>query len=56
MKKTTWDIIILHMCNIKKTLKLEGPFLWMGFNCLKARAISRKNFEKIKNFEKLKKA
>ena len=29
---------------IKKTLKLYGPFLWMGFNCLKARATSRRQF------------
>ena len=27
---------------IKK--KLYGPFLWMGFNCLKARATSRRQF------------
>ena len=29
---------------IKKTLKLYGPFLWMGLNCLKARATSRRQF------------
>ena len=23
---------------------LYGPFLWMGFNCLKARATSRRQF------------
>ena len=28
----------------KKKKKLSGPFLWMGFNCLKARATSRKQF------------
>ena len=29
----------------KKNLKkLYGPFLWMGFNCLKARATSRRQF------------
>ena len=29
----------------KKTFKkLYGPFLWMGFNCLKARATSRRQF------------
>ena len=28
----------------KKNFKLYGPFLWMGFNCLKARATSRKQF------------
>ena len=30
-------------CN-KKKKKLYGPFLWMGFNCLKARATSRRQF------------
>ena len=25
-------------------LKLYGPFLWMGFNCLKATATSRREF------------
>ena len=29
--------------NNKKN-KLYGPFLWMGFNCLKARATSRRQF------------
>ena len=24
--------------------KLYGPFLWMGFNCLKARATTRRQF------------
>ena len=36
-----------HMSNTKqerqkiqiKLKKLDGPFLWMGFNCLKARAV-----------------
>ena len=28
----------------KKKNKLYGPFLWMGFNCLKARATSRRQF------------
>ena len=28
----------------KKTSKLYGPLLWMGFNCLKARATLRKQF------------
>ena len=27
-----------------KTFKLYGPFLWMGFNCLKATATSRRQF------------
>ena len=31
----------------KKKKKLYGPFLWMGFNCLKARATSRR-FHKLK--------
>ena len=26
------------------TLKLYGPFLWIGFNCLKASATSRRQF------------
>ena len=29
--------------NLKKT-KLYGPFLWMGFNCLKATATLRRQF------------
>ena len=29
---------------LKKTFKLYGPFFWMGFNCLKARATSRRQF------------
>ena len=29
---------------LKKTLKLYGLFLWMEFNCLKARATSRMQF------------
>ena len=28
----------------KKKKKTLGPFLWMGFNCLKARATSRRQF------------
>ena len=28
----------------KNFKKLYGPFLWMGFNCLKARATSRRQF------------
>ena len=28
----------------KKKKKLYGPFLWMGFNCLKATATSRRQF------------
>ena len=34
-----------HTILVLKTLKnLHGPFLWMGFNCLKARATLRKYF------------
>ena len=29
---------------LKKLLKLYGPFLWTGFNCLKATATSRRQF------------
>ena len=32
----------LYLSSVKK--KLYGPFLWMGFNCLKARATSRRQF------------
>ena len=34
----------LFLLYIKKTKKLHGPFLWMGINCLKARATSRRQF------------
>ena len=33
---------VTNTLNFKK--KLYGPFLWMGFNCLKARATSRRQF------------
>ena len=29
---------------LKNKPKLYGPFLWMGFNCLKGRATSRRQF------------
>ena len=35
---------ILRYKREKKKKKLYGPFLWMGFNCLKARATSRRQF------------
>ena len=31
-------------CNYQNKKKLYGPFLWMGFNCLKATATSRRQF------------
>ena len=34
-KNNSWEL---------KTKKLYSPFLWMGFNCLKARATSRRQF------------
>ena len=36
----------LFSWNLKKCFKkkLYGPLLWMGFNCLKARATSRRQF------------
>ena len=37
--KSAWD-----EKNQKKSKKRHGPFLWMGFNCLKNRATSRKQF------------
>ena len=39
----TYPTLYLTSHSIKKNLKkLYGPFLWMGFNCLKARATSRR--------------
>ena len=37
---------VLLLVTLKKTLKkkLHGPFLWMGFNCLKDTATSRRQF------------
>ena len=44
----TWECpycCLLLLCPLKtKTKKLYGPFLWMGFNCLKARVTSRRQF------------
>ena len=34
---------LLFLCQRLKK-KLYGPFLWMGFNCLEARATSRRQF------------
>ena len=37
--------LFLELHWVKKlTKKLYGPFLWMGFNCLKDRATSRRQF------------
>ena len=36
--------ILLKTQNFEKQQQLYGPFLWMGFNCLKARATSRRQF------------
>ena len=33
-----------HKFEAIKKKQLYGPFLWMGFNCLKARATSRRQF------------
>ena len=41
-----WLLLTLYhhiLISLKKT-KLYGPFLWMGFNCLKASATSRRQF------------
>ena len=40
--KITMTTLNLLFNKLKK--KLYGPFLWMGFNCLKARATLRKQF------------
>ena len=37
--------------NLKLKKKLYGPFLWMGFNCLKATATSRRQFNSILDIE-----
>ena len=49
LKKENLIALVLNLQNdqeklMEKTLKLYGPFLWMGFNCLKARATSRRQF------------
>ena len=37
--------INLYICfTIQCEVSIFGPFLWMGFNCLKARATSRRQF------------
>ena len=45
--KENWHICLFYLflahLHIKKN-KLNGPFSWMGFNCLKARATSRMQF------------
>ena len=38
------DLLAFTFLKKKKKKKLYGPFLWMGFNCLKARATSRRQF------------
>ena len=41
--KTTMTTLNLLFNKLKKN-KLYGPFLWMGFNCLKARVTLREQF------------
>ena len=36
--------LVLTGLQVKKKKKLYGPFLWMGFNCFKATATSRRQF------------
>ena len=38
------QLYLIELKKKKKKKKLYGPFLWMGFNCLKARATSRRQF------------
>ena len=47
-----WKMAFPHLKR-KKKLKLHGPFLWMRFNCLKARATSRRQlaFSSCKNIK-----
>ena len=40
----SYSDIAIQYFDVKKKKKLYGPFLWMGFNCLKARATSRRQF------------
>ena len=42
--RSSCELFVTLALILKKTLKLYGPFLWMGFNCLKARATSRRQF------------
>ena len=42
--KSTEINLNLSRSDIKKKKQLYGPFLWMGFNCLKATATSRREF------------
>ena len=37
------DVLVI-ISNLVKTFKLYGPFLWMGFNSLKAKATLRRQF------------
>ena len=39
-----WLVSIYEKFYLKKLQKLYGPFLWVRFNCLKARATSRRQF------------
>ena len=40
-----WNFFSQYQARRQKTLKkLYGPFLWMEFNCLKAKATSRRQF------------
>ena len=39
-----WPILNNLVENQKRNIKFYGPFLWMGFSCLKARATSRRQF------------
>ena len=38
------DFLHQNLLNQNNKKKNYGPFLWMGFNCLKARATSRRQF------------
>ena len=41
--RTGFEVPVKLNASLKKN-KLDGPFLWMGFNCLKATATSRRQF------------
>ena len=42
LKEVHGDQAIPELSDCLKKKKLYDPFLWMGFNCLKARAASRR--------------
>ena len=44
LNRSGTDLGHLFHLLVKKKQQLHGPFLWIGFNCLKVRATSRRQF------------